>query len=94
MPDFVQAPRPFDQLRGASTSGEATARAVERRRKIADAKGLGAIDAVARDEPLDGHRARVLVDRASEEVVEHAEPQRAADRVDALDPELLRPPPP
>ena len=76
------------------TSGDVDGAPEECGREIADAKGLGAIDAVARDESLDRRRAGVLVDRAPEEVVEHAEAQRAADRVDAFDPELRRRPPP
>ena len=46
---------------------------------------MGAVDRVAVDETLDGNAADVRVDRPAEQIVEHAQAQRPADRVDALD---------
>jgi len=48
-----------------------------------------AIDAPARLELIDGRRADVALDPAAEQIVEHAQAQRAADRVDAVGRELL-----
>src|SRR5215469_15868076 len=50
---------------------------------------MRAIDGVSINEALDGHAAYIGVDRATEQVVENTEPQGAADRIDALDLELV-----
>ncbi len=68
---------PIRASRSARGSARARRAPEERDRELRNARRLGAIDAVAIDEPLDRHRARVLVERASQEIVEHA---RAATR--------------
>ena len=49
---------------------------------------MAAVDLVAVQKTLDGELSSVAVYGSAEQIVEHAQPQRAADRVDPLDVEL------
>ncbi len=53
-----------------------------------DARRVLAVDMVALQEVLDGELPRIPVYRPAKQIVEHPQPQRAADRVDSLDVEL------
>ena len=72
----------------ASPSGRERGAQVERLRGRRHPLRVLAVDAIAFEEPLDGRDAAVALHAATEQVVEHAEPQRAADRIDALDAKL------
>ncbi len=78
----------------AAGSGVRTAPAVQRHRHRGDPLRVLAVDPVADEELLDGRGALVALHGPPEQIVEHAEAQRAADRIDALDAELRRPRPP
>ncbi len=57
-------------------------------RGLTHTRGLGTVDAVAAHELIDRDRAHVLVMAAAEQVVQHAQPQRAVGDVHAVDIEL------
>ena len=85
--DLVQQRRPRDVALDRARR-DARRPAVEFARERRDALGVRAVDVVAIEERRDRGHAAVAVLAPAQEVVEHAEPQRAADRIDARDVEL------
>ena len=86
--DLVQRGGPLQQGHVARL-GAGKRAAIKMRGQRRHAGGVGAVDRVATDEVLDGDAADVRVDGPAEQIVEHAEAQRAADRIDALDLEFV-----
>ena len=70
-------------------SEPATSAPKSRLRHRRDPSGVLAIDALARLELIDGRRADVALNPAAEQVVEDAQAQRTANRVDAVGGELF-----
>ncbi len=84
---LVQERRPADPLREPRV-GLGRRLLVESDGHRGNALRVLAIDPVARDELLDGRFADVAAHRAPEEIVEDAQAQGPANRIDALDVEL------
>ena len=84
---LVEQRCPFEPFCGRRIGGGNGAR-VQRNGHRGDARRMRAIDAVTRGELVDGRDTDVAAHLAPEEIVENAEAQRAADRVDAGDAEL------